>query len=404
MLVEPSAHLGGGHWGENLARLCQHEVHDLTTSVVVHGGLHHDIDALIRGAADHVATDPAAASRIDGALDRMARSLEQLTRWLRNRYPGRWLADQPALIARLLDEVVCLRSARAMTTRSDDVIVVLTANEVLHTVARALSRTPHLRFVHEHSTRHARVLGTLDGLAARLVPPPLVLCPTEAVQGLVRDETPHVPTRVQTFAVSGTLATLDPDARRRTRAALDLPTDRPAVALLGSWWPYKDHEVVAQAIEQLDTELVVVLIGGHTDAEVVARLRQRLGPGLVELGASVPPVRYSQVCTAVDAILISRRPGVGKESGLLMDAVRHRTPVIMSDNDPQLVERIGSRPWVHLFATGDASSLRTRLAELVPLSSSAGPGPADEATLGMLSPTRAVSAFAELSALHHQVR
>ena len=51
--------------------------------------------------------------------------------------------------------------------------------------------------------RHARVLGMIDGTRARLVTPPLVLCPTDAVRRLVHSETPHIPTRVQTFAVTG---------------------------------------------------------------------------------------------------------------------------------------------------------------------------------------------------------
>ena len=122
------------------------------------------------------------------------------------------------------------------------------------------------------------------------------------------------------------------------------------------------------------------------------RLRERLGPRLVELGPSVPSKRYSEVCAAVDAIVISRRPGVGKESGLLMDAVRHRTAVVMSDNDPELVARIGSRPWVHLFDAGDPQSLRSQLARLAPLASPT-PDEQDETLLGMLTPTDAVTAF-----------
>ncbi|MEU2226429.1 hypothetical protein [Streptomyces sp. NPDC018347] len=41
------------------------------------------------------------------------------------------------------------------------------------------------------------------------------------------------------------------------------------------------------------------------------------------------------------AALVPRRPGTGKESGLVMDAARLGVPLIVSDHDPALTARLG---------------------------------------------------------------
>lgn len=390
MLVEPSAGIAGAHGGENLARLCRHGLDGVQTVVVTAGGLHADVATTVRTAADRVAEDPGSTGRWPRTCMRVAGWLERLRAVLKRRFPDRWWADQPRLVARFLVEVACLRTARVVAAGPGTVVVILTANEVLPATTRLVSGVEHIRVVHELTTRHGPWFRVIDRLAARLVEPPLVLCPTEGVRRVVRREAPAVPTAVQTFAVSGTSAD-SASAGRALRAELGLDGSTPLLGLFGGWWPYKDHEVVVTAVEHLDRELRLLVVGEPVDEELVARLRRRLGESLVRL-APVPSDRYSALCAAVDAMVISRRPGVDKESGLLLDAVRHGTPVVMSDHDPELVARVGDRPWVHLFATGDAESLRARLAAL-PAPPEHRPGPTDAAALGMRSAEDAVSSF-----------
>lgn len=392
VLVEPSAHHQGGHWGENLARLADHGLPDVRTIAVVPGGLHADVAELVHGRVDEVIEVTTSGGVVGRALLRVATVLEWLRSQLRGRFPGRWWADQPAVVSRFLVEVACLRAARRAAPGPGSAVVVLTANEGLHAAAGLASRTSHQRFVHELSMRQAGWFASIDRWCARRAPKVIVHCPTAGVRRAVLAETPHVDVRVQTFAVSGTLAPPDPALRSRVLTELGLPAGQPVVALLGGWWHYKDHEVVAEAVESLEGGISMVVAGHPVDEEVMARLRRRLGPSIAELGASVSSARYSEICTAADAILISRRPGVDKESGLLMDAVRHGTAVVMSDNDPALVATIGAEPWVHLFRTGDAASLRTRL-EALEVEPARRPGADAARRLGMLSPADAVAAF-----------
>ncbi|MFJ4919267.1 hypothetical protein [Streptomyces sp. NPDC088725] len=71
------------------------------------------------------------------------------------------------------------------------------------------------------------------------------------------------------------------------------------------------------------------------------------------------------VYAAVDAALVTRHPGVGKESGLVMDTVRYGVPLIVSDHDPDLTARLRDQPWARIFTTGDPASLTKVLEGLV---------------------------------------
>jgi hypothetical protein len=48
---------------------------------------------------------------------------------------------------------------------------------------------------------------------------------------------------------------------------------------------------------------------------------------------------------------------MSKESGLVLDAVRYGVPLVISDNDAALTQKLRDARWAALFATGDPASL-----------------------------------------------
>ncbi|MFE4539318.1 glycosyltransferase [Streptomyces scopuliridis] len=170
--------------------------------------------------------------------------------------------------------------------------------------------------------------------------------------------------RVRAFAVD--------DGRRLTegereggRAAFGIPSAEAAVCLVGGWWPHKDIDVIDQALARLREPLHLIVTGHPLDDSVLARWRALPNMRLhVEPGTLSEPI-LRLVYAAADAALVARHPGVGKESGLVMDAARYRVPLIVSDHDPDLTARLRDQPWARIFTTGDPASLASALEDLV---------------------------------------
>jgi hypothetical protein len=62
--------------------------------------------------------------------------------------------------------------------------------------------------------------------------------------------------------------------------------------------------------------------------------------------------------------VVARRPGVGKESGLVTDAVQFGVPLLLSDHDPALTALLAEQDWVRLFPAGDPGGLTAALSDL----------------------------------------
>ncbi|CAM5587893.1 hypothetical protein SALBM135S_07546 [Streptomyces alboniger] len=81
---------------------------------------------------------------------------------------------------------------------------------------------------------------------------------------------------------------------------------------------------------------------------------------------------------------LTRRPGTGKESGLVMDAARLGVPLIISEHDGALTTRLHGQPWALMFPARDpdalADALHTVIRQPPPL-----PGPEAPVLLGMRS-------------------
>ncbi|MFE3379484.1 glycosyltransferase family protein [Streptomyces anulatus] len=362
VLIEPHAHQGGGHHQHALTALAATG----TCLVVAPAGLSEELGPLVRSGAQIAAGPDGAAARF---LLAAARAAERVSatgrrafasrRWPR---PVRRLPHQVTLLARCLTEAACLRTARRRAPRAA-AVVILSASEALHGLAAVLGGFPHLRFVHELVTTEDRPVRWLGWLARRGEKQVVALYPTAAVRDRITAAFPRLPGQVRAFAVD--------DGRRLTEAERDggrtafaIPHDATAVCVVGGWWPYKDIATIDAALTRLTTPLHVLVCGTPLDDAVLARWHRLPHTHIHTVPGPVADQVLRLVYGAADAALVARHPGVGKESGLVMDAARLGVPLLLSEHDPELTARLAGQPWVRSFPAGDADALAQVLDKL----------------------------------------
>jgi glycosyltransferase involved in cell wall biosynthesis len=402
VLIEPRADRVGGHRQRTLVALAR--THGNTLLVTPKGATAETAAAL--AAAGATATTP--SGLIPGALvvaaiaanavargARRALSLPYAPNRLR-RVPG-----QVELIAFCLTEAACVRTARG-AGRSVPVVV-LSASEALHAAAAWLGG-PHVRFVHEVLATEdlaVRMLGRLAGRRARARV--LLLAPTEAVRADLVGRFPDLRCCVRHFSVADAHDRISEAERQAARAAFSISSSERAVSLVGGWWPYKDLDTVDAALLLLTRPLNVLVAGVPVDHETLSRWQSLPHVRLHAFHGPVAEARLRAVYAAADATLVSRRRRVAKESGLVVDALRLGVPLILSDHDPDLSERLSDSGWARLFPTGDQVALAHVLDELTeaPLPR---PAPEEAARLGVPTAREQaeylLSAYRELSESH----
>ncbi|MFB7935969.1 hypothetical protein [Streptomyces sp. NPDC056049] len=362
VLIEPYAHRGGGHHQHTLTALAATGA----SLVVAPAGPSQGLGPLARSDA-RIAAGP------DGAVARFllaaAWGAERVSaagrrafasrRWPR---PVRRLPHQVTLLARCLAEAACLRTARRLAPQAS-AVVILSASEALHGLAALLGGAPHLRFVHELVTTEDLLVRWLGRLTRRGEKRVVALYPTPAVRDQIAAAFPTLPGEVRAFAVD--------DGRRLTEAERDggrtafaIPDDATAVCLVGGWWPYKDIATVDAALARLTAPLHVLVCGTPLDDSVLARWHRLPHVRLHTVPGPVAHEILRLVYGAADAALVARHPGVGKESGLVMDAARLGVPLLVSEHDPDLTARLVGQPWVRSFPAGDAGALAEVLDQL----------------------------------------
>ncbi|MEU1172108.1 hypothetical protein [Streptomyces microflavus] len=361
VLIEPYANRLGGHHQRTLVALAQARPGSL---VIAPRGLARDAVAALREAGAPLATAPAgrraavllAAARLAAWLSAAGQRVFRSRRWPRRL---RRLPHQITLIARCLTEASALRSARRLESGAG-AVVILTASEALHGAAALLGGQPHLRFVHEAVTTEDAVVRLLGRLARRGEQRVIAVYPTQAVADQVVAAFPNLPAVVRAFSVDDGRRLTDAE-RDGGRTAFGIPGAEAAVCLVGGWWPYKDIDVIDAALTRLEEPLHLVVAGDPLDEAVLERWRALPGIRLHTVPGPVAESVLRLAYGAADAALVARRPAVGKESGLVMDAARLGVPLIVSDHDPVLTGRLHGQPWALTFTTGDPDGLAAAL-------------------------------------------
>ncbi|MFD8934266.1 hypothetical protein ACFV0R_03275 [Streptomyces sp. NPDC059578] len=363
VLIEPYAHRIGGHHQRTLAALAAARPDSL---VIAPGGLSENLGPLVR-AGTRVAVGPAGpAAKILLATARAAARVSAVGQrvFASPRWPQvvRRAPHQVTILARCMTEAACLRTARRLT-RQASAVVILSASEALHGVAALLGGTPHLRFIHEVVTTEDRPIWWLGQLARWGEKQVIALYPTTAVRDQAAAAFPHLPGQVRAFAVDDGRPLTDAE-RDGARTAFTIPAGAKAVCVVGGWWPYKDIPTIDAALGRLTTPLHVLVCGTPLDDAVLTRWQQLPNVRLHTVAGPVDDQVLRLVYAAADAALVARKPGVGKESGLVMDAARLAVPLIVSAHDPELTARLTGEPWARLFPPGDPNTLAMMLDQL----------------------------------------
>ncbi|MFF5668233.1 glycosyltransferase [Streptomyces griseofuscus] len=381
VLIESQAHRLGGHAQRTLAALAQARPGSL---VVAPHGIATEAVGALRGTGVRLVTAPAcrraavllAAARAAAGLSAAGQRVFRSRRWPRRL---RRVPHQITLITRCLAEASALRSARHLQPGAD--VVILSASEALHGAAAVLGGQPHLRFVHEQVTTEDAVVRWLGRLAHRGEQRVVALVTTRAVGDQLAASFPRLPAVVAAFAVDDGRRLSDTE-RHGGRSAFDIPTAGAVVCLVGGWWPYKDIDTIDAALARLKKPLHLVVTGAPLDEAVLLRWRDLPGLRVHTVPGPVTDSVLRLVYAAADATLVARRPGVGKESGLVMDAARLGVPLIVSDHDPALTAHLHGQPWALVFPSGDPDALAEALHSVICQPPEL-PGPDASALLGM---------------------
>ncbi|MFJ1597250.1 hypothetical protein [Streptomyces sp. NPDC088261] len=365
VLIEPYAYRLGGHHQHALLALAQACP---GTLVIAPNGIAQQTAAGLRDTEAQLITGASGPYaylllRVSGLLARLSWIAERVFRSRRWPRVMRRSPHQIALIARCLVEAAALQTARSQGWGAG-AVVIMSAGEALHGAAALLGGLFHLRFVHEVVTTDDAPLRLLERLTRRGERRVIALCPTTAVRDQIARLFPGLASVVRAFAVDDGYR-LTESEREGGRAAFAIPEGEAVVCLVGGWWPHKDIGVIGAALSRLKEPLRLIVTGHPLDGTVLARWQALPNIHLhTEPGPLSEPV-LRLVYAAADAALVARHPGVGKESGLVMDTARYGVPLIVSDHDPDLSQRLRDQSWARIFPAGDAASLARVLEDLV---------------------------------------
>jgi glycosyltransferase involved in cell wall biosynthesis len=406
VLIEPWADRPAGHWHHALAGLAraQQQAGGAPAIVVALNGIAPVTRRELAGTGAVLAVRPppscpagwllmAAARAAAGT----ARALLSLTR----RRPGlpvpvRRFPHQVTMISRCLTEAASLRTGRALAPGVPRVI--LTASEALHTTAAVAGGGCHLRIVHEVFTTEDAPLRALTAATRSASRRVRLICTTSAVAGDVTARFPGLGTVTMPYALTAPGDYLSAAERDAARAALINGRETGPVAVLaGGWWPHKDPQTVIEAFTLVRSRWRLLAAGHPLDPRLLTMLARNPLVHVQAEDRDLQPDEMRRLYAAADATIISRHPGAAKESGLLMDAIRHGIPVIVSSHDPGLAAYLRDQEWARVFRAGDPASLAAVLdgaADRPP----ARPGPGEAARTGLLTPAQALGRFAALHA------
>jgi glycosyltransferase involved in cell wall biosynthesis len=374
VLIEPYAHRLGGHHHRTLVALARVQPGAV---VIAPYGVAAETRVALQLASAQVtspvgstATVLLAASTAIRTASAAAQRAFGCYRWPT---PLRRIPHQITLLARCLTEAACLRTSRRLVPKPATAVV-LSASEALHGAAVLLGGLPHLRFVHEAVTAEDLPLRLLGRVARHGEKRVLALYPTAAVRDQLAQAFPHLPGSVRPYAVDDE-ARITERERADARAAFAIPDAEPAVCLVGGWWPYKDIATIDVALTRLRHRVHLLVTGNPLQDGVLQRWRALPQLRLHTRPGPVSEQTLRSIYAAADAALVARHRGVGKESGLVIDAVRLGVPLIVSDHDPDLTTRLAGQDWARIFPAGAPDTLAQLLDGLASRPQPPRPGP-----------------------------
>lgn len=367
VVVEPHAHMLGGHWSDNLlllAEAARNRGKPVTVASV--NGIFPDTRAALErvGAATVCQAERDAVAGLYGSLARLLERCFELTHWVRPN--SRW-PYQLTLLSRCFAEAASLRLALSvLDDESSPTIVVFSASDTLAGAATALSRAAHIRIVHEIVySWEGPLLRVIEYACRRARRRVIAVCTTPAVESALRMRYPDVRSVVRPFAIVDPEMYISEDERSAARRSLGLLPKELVGAFVGGWWPTKDVRTVERALSLTREPVGILIAGSPVDEAVVQRIRHAAKGRVIVLARQLLPQELRQVYAVSNFTIVSRFQGEQKESGLVMDAARYGVPLVVSDHDPVLSERLSDHDWVRFFRAGDAAALARVLDDLV---------------------------------------
>lgn len=362
-LIEPNARLLGGHWSDNLVRLTAAARASGRVAVAVSiDGFAPWIDLQLERTGAVARTRPAARDLRAWACVGAARALRRAFAAAHPIRPRSPVPYQLLHFSRAFAEAAAVRIA-ARAGGGHSTTVILSASETLAGLAATLAGEPHVRIVHDVYCWEGSLLRRIESLLGHRRRDLVFICPTEGVACLLLRRYPDVRLEVRPFATGDSELYLGIDEYAAARAQLGIERGATVGAVVGGWWKEKDVETIAAALHRCSRPLTLVVAGAPLDERILAHMRGSSAT-VVVLRGELRPETVRAVYAASNVVVVSRRPGIVKESGLVMDCARYGVPLVVSDHDPALSERLSSEPWARLFPAGDSVALAAALDEL----------------------------------------
>jgi glycosyltransferase involved in cell wall biosynthesis len=384
-IVEPNIAVPDGHWAGYVLELALAAKRREQKFILVCEG--EPVGALSK---ELLAAEVVVLARVGFARLRplfvVACGLNLIFRVLHRRWPHCKYPYQFLLVARGLTEADNVRRARRAAA-GPVTVVLTTASEALAGMVGLLSNAHHVRVVHDVYSWHSPLGRLLNWSCRSGLGRVRIICTTEGVRQELAVREPAAPIKVRTFALAG-----HPGRSRPARGDQRVRT----IGVFGAWHRWKDADtIVAGASQslQLTTGIQFIVAGCRLPGVHALVAGSPLGAVRV-LERPLAEHELRMLYSECDAVLVCRKPGVVKESGLIMDAARYGVHLICSDHDFALTNLLRNEKWVTLFVAGNVRSLADVLVSLAVPTELPLPDPGAESRLGMGTAESALDFYA----------
>jgi hypothetical protein len=300
-------------------------------------------------------------------------------------------------VGKALTEASALRTVRHATGGEAACVVMLTASQAMTATTVALGGIAHIRLVHDVGVPEGRVLRAFERISQANLKRVTLVCTTDPVRRELLARDGRLDVVVQPFTVDDPTMYLSSDERDEARGALGIGSQEFAVCMVGGWWDYKDLDLVERGLAALSQAVTLLLVGNPMQPERLERPVASGGGRIVALQGAVTEAELRQVYAASDCALVTRVPGFDREASTIYDATRYGVPLVVTDHDPAMHERLAREPSIRLVPAGDADALSAALRDAA-LSPSPRPDRDVSARLGLVTGESKIRFYEELSA------